>query len=270
MPPLTPEQRESLMRKVADLKHVYLANCAYPYRQGDELKKTSAYRKSQGVCFAMCLDWLRRRMWNVYNPEMKAKRNFNDPKYDATKKARVALTTKHGKLQDAYKQQVEQQRHSTVHTILGKMVEAAVVSSGMDRLSATKIADVYAYELDEQAWEDTKNGMMRMGAANAHYAFKQKLAGALQSARDKLATVPAVGVLIEMQGDDGHAIALFLNATQDAFLDPNLGEYTFTPRSEKDRELNFVANVWYDVYHRFFGMDGIRFSLIEYQGADVI
>jgi hypothetical protein len=275
MPPLTPEEQDRLREKMTWLRDLYVGECAYPYKQGELLKKTSKYKKSGGVCMAMSLDWLRRKLWNVYNASAKAKRNFDDQKY-ATEKSRIALTTKHGKLQDAYTAGKTRGSES-VESVLGKLTTAGVVSSGMDRLTAVQLlynGRVHGYTFDEALYQRTKDGLFpASGSPNAHYAFKEKLRDALAEARTKLSdATPAVGLMFEISGDEGtgHAMAFFLTRTRDAFFDPNVGEYGFAVATQRTRELNFVANLWFDVYHTFLKMDDLTFSLVTYRAPDVI
>ena len=42
------------------------------------------------------------------------------------------------------------------------------------------------------------------------------------------------------------------------------------PAVDPQREINFVANLWFDVYHKFYQMDTLTFSAIEYQPAPVV
>lgn len=273
MPHLTPEQVARLRAKMTFLREFYANGCAYPYRQGEELKKTSKYKTSDGVCMAMSLDWLRRRLWNAYNPAELAKRNFDDAKY-GTDKNRVALTNKHGKLQDVYVKD-KKPGPTNVDTLVAKLAAASIVSSGMDRLEVRSLGvygEIPGYEFDEAAWARTKDSIAPTGAPNAHFRFKERFAGALAEARGKLSdAAPAVGVLFEMSGDGGgHAVALYLTRTRDWFFDPNFGEYSFAVATQLSREINFVANVWFDVYHTFMQMDALSFSLVRYRPPAVV
>jgi len=264
--PLTDEQRAALAKKVGDIQTMFASNRRFAYDQAAELRKTSKYKKSQGVCFAMSIDWLRRRLWNVYNAGAKAKRNFDAAKYTQNEKRRVALTEKHGRLQDAYQKNVAEVRLAPVQSILARFVQAGVVSSGMDRLVATKLDDIHGYQLDEAVWAKTKDGLVPMGAPNTHFAFKQKLQAMLDRVRGLLTpAAPALGLLVSMQGDGGHAIAFFFTMGQDVFFDPNFGEFEFAAPAQRARELTFVTDLWFDVYHRYYNMDALEFTLIAYQ-----
>jgi CTP synthase (UTP-ammonia lyase) len=254
--PLNEEQRAAARQKVVELTDLFDNDCVFRYQQAAELKKVWKYRNSNGVCFAMSFDWLRRKMHNSATPFAKPKRNFDDAKY-ASKTNRVQLTTKHAVLQDAYKDSMKQNKyaHNSVH--LTAMVAENVVKSGLDRLNVAGVTQVHSYELQEG---------ISIGCANTHLAMQSKLAAALDAAEQELQTSPSVGIAFHMTGDGGgHATAFHITNPSLRFFDPNVGEYQLNRVAGRRRALQFVSLLWFDLYHRFFKMDSLEFETIKYQ-----
>jgi len=262
--PLTEEQKKAAREKVAWLMTVYQNHCAYRYSQAEELKKTWKYRDSQGVCFAMSLDWLRRKMFNLNNPGLKQKHELNDPQYNSKSK-RVHLTKKHGKLQDAYLTNKKATRvgRATTDGHITAMVAANVVNSGLDHLTVGACDHVPAYQLDESPRARNAG----LGTANAHLTFAQKLKDFVERAEGVLAANPdpAVGILFHMQGGNGgHATAFLLDTGQIRFFDPNVGEFFFDRNTERRLAVQFVSLLWFDLYHTYRQFDTLEFELIRY------
>jgi hypothetical protein len=257
MPP-SEEELAAAGANIRELATMHAAHCVFRYSQAEELKKTWTYRKSHGVCFGMSFDWLRRKLHNIHNSEARPKRYFDDPKYKNSKRKRVHLTQKHGKLQDAYKQGLATLPFGQRNTRNGltAMVAASVVSSALDRLTVSQSVVVHSYQLNTDA-------------ANAHMTMRRSLDEAIANAEHLLADDnPAVGILFHMQGATGHATALLLTGRDIRFFDPNVGEYMFHRNTERLKLLQLVSALWFDVYHLFMQMDSLQFETIQYAGED--
>jgi len=258
--PIPPEKRAEAKAKLLELTSLYAGHCSYPYSQAAELKKTWLYRNSDGVCFAMSLDWLRRKLYNVYN--LSQKHEFDDPKYDSNRN-RARLTKKHGRLHAVYKQDVKDSALGRAKTTnhISAMVAANVVKSGLDKLTVGQSDFVWNYQLDDRP-ETRAQGM---GTANPRLTFADKLYDAIARAEKLLSNEDAVGILFHMRGDGGHATAFLLDETDIRFFDPNVGEYFFSRMTEKYLALRFVSKLWFDIYHHYLKFDSLEFEPVQYQ-----
>jgi len=268
MAQLTEEEKQELRKMLEALKVGHKDYMTYSYDQAALLKKVPKYKDSNGICFAMSLDWLRRLLYNASNPLEKQKRNFNDAKYTEKESKLKALTKKQAELHDVYKPYTGRD----LSLIINQMRDSNVVSKGMDQLKQHHRAETISpSEYDEEIFKAAKKSGYSSGSENAHLKVKEFIKRHIGLRQQEVSPqLPGVGVLMELEGEaegwGGHTIAFYIEPNAIRVFDPNLGEYRFPLGADRGRTQasNFITDLWYDIYFRIYKFTKIALEFLKY------
>jgi hypothetical protein len=195
------------------------------FKQGDY---TPGLENKIGICFAMSLDWIRRKIWNSQiSDEKKRKKETWDQK-GLDKRLR---------------------RLDALQTVKKNFFDPKITLSAYDT-ERTKNRKSQEKKTDADFASKSFAALMQGGR---HETFDQPKDTALEdNVQHILAKFDSVrksmgdtfGVLFEVNGRGmGHAYALFCHRRQWSLFDPNLGEFLL--RSEPRK----VIIDWFEIYH---------------------
>ena len=223
----------------------YRNRLVFGFSQRDLIPKDNA-----GVCRALCLDWLRRKIKSGKDSFAVSKTSDNRPTADDPFVGSLSLP----KVNNARMRRKADRRLIGMQAILDDLDLANKVTEQdkLDRLKAQHdvIAgmrgvevesgprEIFVYAVDgvPQFSKDFGERLFRgvLEAARKHYAKDDEPSGCYM-----LALSPGLQAT-----KDGHAVAFHLNTSRLHFMDPNVGEFEFHMPVDYEEVITFMATLW--------------------------